>query len=328
MFFSLVPLLLSLALQTADLPRILPPGIPRGEEARLLLSDDPRFSNRVRVIYWPGGEERAARVLRTLEGFPGLPGIPAEYPRMATFYLAPDAEVWNALTGGAVPQWGGGVAIPSRRMAVLPLQTSSSGGLEARDRTTLHEWAHLGLHDYLRDLRIPRWFDEGYAQWASGGWDVGEAWRLRLALARGGALPLDSLTLSWPVNESSARIAYLLSASAVEYLFADSGSRGAEVFLERWRASGDFESSIRRTFGLTTSRFETLWVAHVKERFGWFVVFSQTAAFWLIAAILLLPVLRAKRRRRIERTARLRALDPPSSPVFWSGEEPVDSDQP
>jgi hypothetical protein len=265
-------------------------------------------------------------VLETLEDFTGLPGVPLEHPRIATFYLAPDEDVWNALTGGAIPQWGGGVAIPSRRMAVLPLQGSSSGGLEERDRTTLHEWAHLGLHDYLAGLRIPRWFDEGYAQWASGGWDVEEAWRLRLALARGGAPPLDSLTLSWPVSESSARIAYLLSASAVEYLFAESGGRGAEVFLERWRASGDFESSIRRTFGLTTSRFETLWVAHVKERFGWFVVFSQTAVFWVIAAILLLPVLRSKRRRRIERTARLRALDPPSSPDFWSGEEPLDGE--
>jgi hypothetical protein len=125
------------------------------------------------------------------------------------------------------------------------------------------------------------------------------------------------------VSEASARIAYLLSASAVEYLFAESGGRGAEVFLERWRESGDFESSIRRTFGLTTSRFETLWVAHVKNRFGWFVVLTQTAFFWVIAAILLLPVLRSKRRRRIERTARLRALDPPSSPDFWTEEGPA-----
>jgi hypothetical protein len=211
-------------------------------------------------------------------------------------------------------------------MAVLPLHESPSGGLAERDRTTLHEWAHLGLHDYLRGLRIPRWFDEGYAQWAAGGWDVEEAWRLRLALARGGAPPLDSLTLSWPVNESSARIAYLLSASAVEYLFSEGGVRGAEVLLERWKESGDFDVSFRRTFGLTTSRFETLWVAHVKERFGWFVVLSQTAIFWVIAGILLLPILRMKHRQRIERTARLRALDPPSNPEFWSGESLSDSD--
>jgi hypothetical protein len=211
--------------------------------------------------------------------------------------------------------------MPSRRMAVLPLHESPSGGLAERDRTTLHEWAHLGLHEYLRGLRIPRWFDEGYAQWASGGWDLEEAWRLRLALARGGAPPLDSLTLSWPVNESSARIAYLLSASAVEYLFSAGGARAAEVLLTRWRETGDFEVAFRGTFGITTAGFEALWVTEVKERFGWFVVLSQTAFFWVIAGIILIPVLRARRRRRIERTARLRAVDPPPAPAFWTGEE-------
>jgi len=318
MFGIFLPLLMSAALQRPlDESRALPPGVPRQEEARILNSENPDFAQRIRVIYWPGGEGRAERVLATLENFPGLPGIPAEYPRVATFYLAPDAEVWHALTGGGIPPWGGGVAIPSRRMAVLPLHESQPGGVSRRDRTTLHEWAHLGLHDYLRGIRIPRWFDEGYAQWASGGWDLEEGWRLRLALARGGAPPLDSLSLSWPVNEASARIAYLLSASAVEYLFAEGGERGAEVFLERWRESADFEAAFRQTFGITTGRFETLWIAYVKERFGWFVVFSQTALFWVILGLILLPVVRMRRRQRIEKTARLRAVDPPQAPAFW-----------
>lgn len=317
----LLSLLLSLSLQFQGGWQEVPGRIPRSQEAQVLVSEDPRFAERLRVVYWPGGEERAERVLATLEAFEGLPGVPEGFPRMATFYLAPDEDVWSGLTGGAVPQWGGGVAIPSRRMAVLPLHESPSGGLAARDRTTLHEWAHLGLHDYLRGLRIPRWFDEGYAQWASGGWDLEEAWRLRLALARGGAPPLDSLTLSWPVSESSARIAYLLSASAVEVLFAEGGRRGAEVFLERWRETGDFEGAFRSTFGVTTGGFETQWATQVKERFGWFVILSQTALFWVAAGLLLLPALRIRRRLRIERTARLRAVDPPALPEYWSGLE-------
>lgn len=318
---SVLPLLLALALQFQMPGQVDPDQIPGTGESQLLVSEDPRFVERLSVVYWPGAEERAKRVLETIEGFPGLPGVPDGFPRFATFYLAPDAEVWASLTGGAVPQWGGGVAIPSRRMAVLPLHESPAGGLAQRDRTTLHEWAHLGLHDYLRGLRIPRWFDEGYAQWASGGWDIEEGWRLRLALARGGAPPLDSLTLSWPVGESSARIAYLLSASAVEYLFSEGGNRGAEIFLERWRETRDFELAFRTTFGMTTAGFETSWATYVRERFGWYLILSQTALFWVLAALLLLPVMRMRRRQRIERTARLRAVEPPALPEYWAGEE-------
>ncbi len=38
---------------------------------------------------------------------------------------------------------------------------------------------------------LPRWFDEGYATWVSGGWDESSGWQIRLALLRGQAPPLD-----------------------------------------------------------------------------------------------------------------------------------------
>ncbi len=83
-----------------------------------------------------------------------------------------------------------------------------------------------------------QWFDEGYAEWASGGWSAGEGWRLRVAFALGKAPPLDSLTLGWPRDRASAELAYLLSATAVEYLIQESGERGLRLFLERWRDEG------------------------------------------------------------------------------------------
>lgn len=298
-----------------------PPGLPRREEARVLIPNDPALEGRVRVVHWPGDEGQAFRLIEVLERRAYLPGLPPEVPSSAIFFLAPEPRIWSALTGGRVPGWGAGVAIPARRMAVIPLYGATWGGLEGRDRTVLHEWAHLGLHDHLEGLVVPRWFDEGYAQWASGGWNVQESWRLRLALSRRGAPPLDSLTLSWPRDRVGAELAYLLSASAVEYLVAESGERGMEVFLERWREAGDFEEAFRRTFGLTTGRFESLWVEHVKRRYGWILVFTQTAVFWLFVGVALLALIRIRRRRDRERMARLRASDPPETPAYWRGAE-------
>jgi len=298
---------------------LVQPGLPRADEAVVLVPSVPELADRLRFVHWPGDGPRAARLLDAIERQPVLPGLPPEFPTAAVFFVAPDGVTWDALTGGQIPDWGAGVAIPGRRLAVIPVDQGGRGSLADRDRTALHEWAHLGLHEYLAGLRIPRWFDEGYAQWASGGWDVREAWRLRLSLAGGGAPPLDSLNLAWPSDRASAELAYLLSASAVEFLIAESGERGMSVFLARWQDLGDFEEAFRVTFGQTSGSFEIRWVEHVKRRYGWVLVLYQTAAFWLLAGVALLFLLRVRRRRDLERMARLRASDPPDQPAYWEG---------
>lgn len=297
----------------------LPDALPRRAEALFLPLDSTELHERLEVVYWPGGEERARRLTDDLARRPGLPGLPAALPTQARFYLVPDRETWDFLTGGEIPEWGAGAAVPADRIAVIPLFDTPTGGPATRGRTALHEWAHLGLHEYLNDLRVPRWFDEGYAQLASGGWDLARAWRLRLALAGGAAPPLDSLSLAWPSGTTEAELAYLLSGSAVQYLASQSGSRGIEVFLPRWRESGDFEEAFRRTFGYSTGSFERQWIRHVKRRYGWILVLSQTAAFWLVAGLTLLLLWRWRARRERLRLARLRASQPPERPAFWTG---------
>ncbi len=298
---------------------VLPGDLPEREAALVVVPGDPILQDRLRVVHWPGDEARADRVIQLLERRPYLPGLPPELPSRAVIFLAPDRARWDALTGGSVPHWGAGVAIPRLARIVIPLYSAPGGGLEGRDRTVLHEWAHLGLHDHLRGLRIPRWFDEGYAQWAAGGWNVEEAWRLRIGLARGGAPPLDSLRLVWPRDQIGAELAYLLSASAIEYLVAGSGERGMELLLERWKESSDFEESFRRTFGMTTGTFERLWIRHVKRRFGWVLVLSQSMVFWILLGGVLLFMRRGRRQHDRDRLARLRAADPPDDPAWWEG---------
>ena len=180
-----------------------------------------------------------------------------------------------------------------------------------------HEWAHLGLHQQLEGLRIPRWLDEGYATWASGGWDAAEGWKLRVALATGAAPPLDSLTLRWPRDRSGADLAYLLSATAVEYLVRESGERGLAALFTRWRRDRDFDEAFRRTYGVTRGQFEEDWRGFVKERYGWLFVLSHSVVFWLVLSALLLVMVWIRRRRNREAMARLRASEGPDRPAFW-----------
>ncbi len=296
---------------------VQPSDVPGIEESLVLIPEAPTLQDRLRVVYWPGHQGRADRVVRNLEARPELPGLPADHPRMAVVFLAPDEARWEALTGSRAPHWGAGVAIPARSRIVLPVFQTPWDGFQAEGRTLRHEWAHLGLHDYLEDLIIPRWFDEGYAQWASGSWNMQEAWRLRFILAGDRAPPLDSLTLQWPRGRGEAEVAYLLSATAVHFMVRDAGPRGMEVLLSRWREEGDFETAFRRTFGITTSTFEGRWLDHVRRRYGFLFILGQSAVFWLLLGVVLLALFRIRRRRDRERMEELRATEPPDLPAYW-----------
>lgn len=298
----------------------LPDDTPRPEQVRVLVPDAAELADRLRILYWEGAEGQARRTASVLARNPNLPGLPEGTPSRVVLVLATDQAGWDAFTGGQVPHWGAGVAIPSLRRIVMPLfRTPWTGGV-SEDRTLRHEWAHLGLHEHLEGRRIPRWFDEGYAQWASGGWDAASAWRLRVALARGSGTPLGDLTLAWPVDRSTAELAYLLSASAVGFLASESGPAGIEVFLARWREGGSFDGAFRSTFGMTPGGFEERWARHVRQRYGWLVFLSQTAFIWGVLALGLIVLFGLRRRRDRERLERLRAGEPgeDGSGHWWS----------
>jgi hypothetical protein len=271
---------------------------------------------RATVSFVPADSFKAARVLSALEGATPLPGMPPDVPSDVLVVLAPDEPEFVRLTGGAAPDWGAGVAFPAQWTVILPAYSSDRGSGWSDPRIVRHEWAHIGLHQYLDGLRVPRWFSEGYAQWASGGWDWNEGWRLRIALARGGS-PLDSLTFSWPRDQARAQTAYLLSATTVEYLVVEGGPRALEVLLRRWREEGNFERAFRATFGTTTGQFEEDWRRYVEDRYGWLFVLSHSAVFWMFLSLLLVAMVGIRRRAHRERMARLRAAEIPDRPGFW-----------
>lgn len=273
------------------------------------------------VVHWPGDSLRARRLLEGIVSLGPLPGLPSGLPEAPVrVVLAPSEAVLDSLLGGGVPEWGAGFADPSTRTIVLPAYPSDRTRFGDPARVLRHEWAHLALHDHVGAVRIPRWFDEGYAEWATGGWDASEAWRLRVAFAVGNVPSLDSLTLRFPGDATSARLAYLLSATAVDYLVEASGIRGLRILLDGIRETESFERAFRRTYGATVAQFEEDWRKHVKERYGWLLVLSHSAVFWLAASVLLVVLFWIRRRRDRRKMAKLRATEPPDRPAFWMPE--------
>jgi hypothetical protein len=279
--------------------------------------------------YWPG-QERLARSLLPGEAalrFPGLPPDILQRGLDVDMYVAPDPARFDSLTGGRAPDWGAGIAIPARNMIIVPGYVSERTGTHTLPRTVRHELAHIALQRHLGDALIPRWFNEGYATWAAGQLDADAGWMLRLAFATGRAPPLDSLTLDWPLLAADARLAYLLSASATQYLHSLGTAETFQRFLDRWAENGSFEQSLREVYIVSSAQLERLWRSHVRRSYGWLQIAVETLFIWLFLALLVIALFVVRRRRDRGRLARLREAEPPDEPAWWM-ETPGDAGTP
>lgn len=323
-------MLILLAALTLSAPPVLQAGEP--EVGGVIERPDTLREGALIFHYWTGGERLAARLAEAAREMPPLPALPAgviDEGGPVSIFLAPDAESFSELVGGRAPEWSAGVALPETRVIVLPGYLDAGAPPHRLGRVLRHELAHIALHSYLAPQRPPRWFDEGYAQWAAGEWGWEAAWQIRLAFALNRAPPLDSISLDWPRGRADAGIAYLLALTTIAYLTEHGGGEdGIRIFLDRWREGGDLESALRSTYGLTIAQFEFDWLKEVRSRYGWALLLTHSLVFWTPLAALIVLLTAQRRRRMQRRLEELRANELPDTPAFWleGGDEEGDGD--
>lgn len=273
------------------------------------------------VHSWTPTEKFARRVLAMANGYDSLPALPAAAPTFGqpiNIYLASNDAQFRALTNDQAPEWGVGVAASELGVIVLRAYGTTGGGLGELPRVLRHELAHIALHRYLAPARVPRWFNEGYAVWAAGDLDTEAAWLLRVAFVTEQAPSLEQLELSWPAMTTDARVAYALAGSAVQYLVNESGTRGLDIFLRRWRESKSFEGALAATYGLSLDQLETHWRKDVKRRYGWLVFVTQTSVAFIFLTVAVMVLYFIRRRRDRRRLEQLIATEPPDLPAYWN----------
>ncbi len=284
-----------------------------------------RLRYREYIVDFPADRPRlGSRLVDMLRAAPPLPGLPREAPGFGQtihIILARSDAHFDSITGGAIPEWGAGVADPENGIIVLPGYGGGRAATSNPQRVLRHELAHVALHRYLAPSRIPRWFTEGYATWAAGELDMEGEWRLRLAFATRSAPPLDSLELGWPRLTEDARTAYLLSASIVGYLVRSSGVAGLELFLARWHSGRNMDQALAATYGMSVDQLETYWRRDVRKRYGWLAVLTQSAVFMAGASLVLIVLFAIRRRRDRRKLAVLKASEPPDAPAYWNEDE-------
>ena len=121
-------------------------------------------------------------------------------------------------------------------------------------------------------------------------------------------------------------MAYLLSATAVDYLRRRGGERGLALLFANWRREGEMERAVRTTYGITLGQFEEEWRRDVRTRYGWLSMLSSMALVWLFAAALVLAAWIPRRRRNRRKLATMDAEEhmlPPIRPELAGVEYPL-----
>ncbi len=228
----------------------------------------------------------------------------------STVVLVADSIEFQRMTGSSMVV---ALAVPRRQTILIdrPRSISHPHRLHALLK---HELCHLLLHDRIRGGRLPRWLDEGVAQWVSGGFAEvvlprrGSA--LDEAVLSGRIIPLKALSRGFYGEDRSVLLAYEQSLSLVQFIVDRYGTGGLLSLLNGLARGESFEAALSENLSLTTASLEEAWHEDLKGKAAWTVFLIghlYQILFFFGAAILTVGFVRHIRKKR----AAMDALDDP-----------------
>ena len=204
-----------------------------------------------------------------------------------------------ALTGQEPPDWAGGLALDGRDIVLV--RTDLPGDpFDRVDAIITHELTHVAISQAVAKSGkpVPRWFEEGIAQWMAGRARPLDVPDLRPGATFGWLLRLSEMNAAFSRGEGAASRAYAQAESFVRFL-GRRGSATVKGVLGAVLDGLDLDSAIRATTG---SGLETTWVAWQVELASdrtWMVTTGiEIAIAVLILVAVALGVGRILRRKR------------------------------
>lgn len=203
---------------------------------------------------------------------------------------------FGRLFGGALPDWGVGVALPGGRVVAIDHQRLPAVGRGIRE-VFLHEMTHALLMREAGGADLPAWLHEGLAMRLSGEWRFSDT----VSLALEGRVPdLWDLRGPFPGASGRAHRAYLTSQLAVGRLVDEHGPEVVPRLLAAIRQSGDLRAAFSEATGAPLEVFEDRFRRAMELRFGWLVLLTRWPALFVLLAVVLAAsaITRLARNRR------------------------------
>ncbi len=223
-----------------------------------------------------------------------------------TVVLVPNSRDFRQMAGNP---YFAAFAVGEKAVMVIDL-TKMEGDPWKLYATLKHELVHLVLHRHIDGNRLPRWLNEGVAQWVSDGfselliqkrWDV-----LRGAVLSGNPPDLDRLAHRFPAQRRPLLLAYEASKSAVEFMVGEFGRESVLNLLDRLSRGQDLDPAFHGSFGIYPAEMERRWHRQLRQT-GTLLVYLAVHIYeiiFLIAALAtLFGFIRAVRKKRRYRDA-------------------------
>ncbi len=191
--------------------------------------------------------------------------VPWQWEKRCQIYLYPDRQSYLQETGA--PPWSGGFVNYRQRRIY-----SFRGAATFLDTTLPHEITHLMFREYVGfdNPRVPRWLDEGVAQYMEEGTAERALERMQGWLEQGIMLPLDTLT-GLRVNHAQGGAAQVFYTQAVTLVQFFLETYGQKRFLDLCSALRD-GYPLERALSLATSGrlraladLQAAWLAYVRD---------------------------------------------------------------
>ena len=267
-----------------------PPGVRERVQPLIAGADDVRAELKARL-----GQAVLERVTVHVARTPG---------EMTT--LAPE--------GAPYPKYASGVAYSQMGLVLLTIAPLHPGSQHDLEEVFRHELAHVALFDAVEGRAVPRWFNEGFAVFASGESSFSRLQSLWTATLADKLIPLERLDRSFPADDVTASVAYAEAADVVRFLVREQDRHRFSSLVERVRKGQSFEKALEDAYGTDVATLEFEWREDVARRYTFWPVFFSGGFVWMGALGLFAWGWRRRRRRDKATLAR------------WEKEEAVEDD--
>ena len=198
-------------------------------------------------------------------------------------------------------------AIPAKNLIVIDYSRISMHPFSL-DIVLKHELCHLLLHHHIKEVLLPRWLDEGIAQWTSDGFSdvISNQNRslLNQAAFRGKFIYLGSLEKDFPTQNESLLLAYEESKNFLVYLIGRFGKDKVMRVLDLMKKGDCADVAVLKSLSTTIEKLEREWHHSLRQKMTWFTYLSNhlyDILFVLMALITILAFVKIMIRKRAYR---------------------------
>lgn len=188
--------------------------------------------------------------------------------RTINLYLADDEAAFDQLQPGTPPSWADGTAWPLRGLIYLKSPRIRAGTSKPLTQVLDHEITHVLLGQAFGARPVPRWLQEGLAQWVAG--EIGPDLPKRLAdgaWRNGGLHSLEELTRSFPRDPSEADLAYAESADFIAFIATEYGRESIPELVQAMASGKSVNASLYQATGELAHDVDAAWRARLSTGF-------------------------------------------------------------